>query len=152
MNDVRHGLGLREVYAPVQKSAARKLARLRQPRAAGEHGIQNHFRRQDAAVAGDFNNVLARERARGAHDGGQNFINDFAVANNMAKVDRMRRRGGWLQGTFSNGRETLVRNREGLRDGNADDGQPAFAKWRGNRSDGVVEHWKKLLVEGGRLQ
>ena len=45
MNQVGHGLGLREVEATVEEGALGEFARLGQPRAAGQHGIEHRSSR-----------------------------------------------------------------------------------------------------------
>ena len=52
-NQIRNGFGLREIDAAIEKRALGELAGLRQARAARQHRIQNHLRRQHAAVAGE---------------------------------------------------------------------------------------------------
>ncbi len=96
MNHVRHGLGLREVNAAVEKSALGEFARLGQPRAVCKSVSSTSLAGQQSAVAGNFDGVLARKRARRAQDGEQHFVNHFSVADDFAKLDRVRRRGGWF--------------------------------------------------------
>ena len=97
MDQVGHGLGLGEVDAPVEKGAAGEFARLGQPRAARQHRIQHQLRRQNAAVAGDFDHVLAGEGARRAHDRQQDLVHALPVAHDVAEMDGVRCRRGWLQ-------------------------------------------------------
>ena len=97
VDQIRDGLGLREVNATVEKRAARELARFGQTRAVGEQRVEHEFCRQQSAVAGNFDRVFARECARRAQDGEQHFINDFFVANDFAELNCVRRRGARFQ-------------------------------------------------------
>ena len=90
MDQVGHRFGLGQVDAAVQKGAPGEFARFGQARAAFEHGVQHQFCRQDAAMAGDFHHVLARERARRAHDGDQHLVHCDTMADNSAVVNRVR--------------------------------------------------------------
>ena len=140
MDQIRHGLGLREINASVQKGAAREFAGLGQPRAVFEQRVEHQLRGQNTAVTGNLHRVLARERARRAQHGEQHFVNHLSAAHDFAVLDRVRRRDGRFQGIFAGGQKTFVGDRQRLRAGNADDGQPAFTERRGDGGDGVVEH------------
>ena len=144
VDQIGHGFGLREVNAPVEKGAAGEFAGLGQPRAVCEDGVEDQFCGQNSAVAGDLDDILAGEGAGRAHDGEQGLVHVLAVAHDVAEVDRMRRRGGRFDGRCAGGRKGAVRDGERLRAREADDGQPAFAERRGNRSDGVVQHRKEV--------
>src|ERR1035437_9954262 len=159
MDQIGDGLGLREVNASVEKSAAGEFAGFGQPRAVGEQRVEDKLRGQNAAVTGNLHSVLAREGAWCAQDGEQHFINDlkipltpalypaggkgvksFFIADDFAVLNRVRRRGGRFQRTFPDGQKTFVRDGECLRTGNSHDGQAAFAERRGDGSNGVVKH------------
>ena len=101
VDQVGHGLGLREVNAAVEEGAPGEFAGLSQPGAVRQHGVQDQLRRQNAAVAGDLDDVLARKGARGAHDREQDFINVLPVAHDVAEMDGVCRRCGGLGATPS---------------------------------------------------
>ena len=151
VDQIGHGFGLGQVNAPVEEGAAGEFAGLGQARAVGQHGVQHQLRRQDPAVAGDFDHILARERARRAHDGQQGFIHVLSVAHDVAEVNRVRGRGGRLGRGLAGGREAAVGDRQRLRAGNADHGQPAFAERGGDRSYGVVLHGEEVKGSGSRV-
>ena len=100
MDQVRDGLGLREVNAAVEKGALGEFARLGQPRAGGEQRVEHQLGGQQSAVAGNFHRVLARECARGAQDGQENLVHHLPRADDFAELNRVRRRGGRLDGAF----------------------------------------------------
>ena len=140
MDQIGDGFGLHQVNSPIEKGAAGEFAGLRQPRAVREHGVQHQLRRQNSAVAGDLDHIFAREGARRAHDGEQGLIHGLPVAHDMAEVGRVRRRGGWLDGRFAGRSKRPVGHGQCFRARDADDGQPALAERRGNRSYGIVQH------------
>ena len=140
MNQVADRFGLGEVDSTVEKRALREFARLRQPRAVFQNCVQNDLGRKNAAVTGDFDNVLARERARRAHDREQNLIHDSSLPHNFTVMDRVRRRLGRLQRALAERHETLVRHGQRLRAGKTNHRQAAFTQGRRNRGNGVVEH------------
>jgi len=96
----------------------------RKPRAIFQNGVEHELGRQESAVTGNLDGVFARERARRTQDGEQNFVHSFAVPDNLAVMDRVRRRGGRFQRTLSRRQKNLVRNRKRFRAGNADDSKP----------------------------
>ena len=114
MNQIRHRFGLGEVDAAIKKCAPGKFAGLGQSRATGERGIEDHFRRQNSAMTGDFHNILARERARRAHHRDQNFIDGFSVADDVAELDGVRRGGRGSGGSFARRAKKCVGNRQAL--------------------------------------
>ncbi len=143
MNHVRHRLGLRQVEAPIEERAPGELARLRQPRAVFQQRIQDELGREQSAVAGDLDHVLAREGSRRAHDGDQHLVDDLALTHDLPIVNRMRRRGGRLERGRALGSETFFSDGKRLRAGKPDDRQAAFSQRRGDGGNGVVEkHWK----------
>ena len=101
-------------------------------------------------MAGDFDDVLAREGARRAHDREQDFVHVLPVAHDMAVVNGVRR-GARVCGRLAGRRETAVRDRQRLRAGNADDGQPAFAERRGNGGYGVVQHREEVRGKASQV-
>ncbi len=92
-NQIVHGLGLREVNAAIEKCAAGEFAWLGEARAVFEHGVEDESRWQQSAVTGDFDDVLARQGARGAHHGDHDFIHGAVVAHDFAVVNGVRGNG-----------------------------------------------------------
>jgi hypothetical protein len=152
MNQIGDSFRLRQINASVEKCAPRKLTRLGQARAVLQNRVQNHFRGQESAVAGNFHHVLARERPRRAHHRQQNFIDVLTMANDLAIMNCVGWRDGWFERRLADGNKTLVSHGERLRAGKANDGQSAFTEWRCDGSDGVVKHGEKLQVESYKLQ
>ena len=140
VDQIGDGFGLRQVNAPVEKGAAGELAGLGQARAVREHGVQDHFRGQNPAVAGDLDHILAREGARGAHDGEQGLIHVCPSRTTWPKWMVCVAAADGLAGSFAGGAKERSATASACGAREADDGQPAFAERRGNRSDGVVQH------------
>ncbi len=148
VNQIGNSLGLRQINATIQKCTLGEFARLGEPRAVGEQRVEHKLGGQQSAMAGNLDGVLARERARRAQDGEQHFVNHFFTSDNFAELNGVRRRGGWFQRTFADRLKTFAGDGERLRAGKPDDGQPAFAERRGDGGNGVVEHTRRLQVEG----
>ena len=140
MNQVGNGFGLGEIKPAVEKRAFGKLSRLGQSRAVLQHRVQHQLRGEDAAVTGDFDHVFASERARGAHDGEQDFIHGSSLPHDPAVMNRVSRRCGWLRRGLTDRQKAPVRDRQRLGSGKTDHRQTAFAQRRCNRGYGVVEH------------
>ncbi len=111
MDQIGHGLGLREIEPAIEKSAPREFAGLGQPRAIFQNRVEHEFRRQNAAMTGNLHGIFARERARRAQDGEQHFIHGFALPDDFAVMNCVRRRGGRFQRTFSDSVEKLCPRR-----------------------------------------
>ena len=147
MNQVRHGFGLREVEAAIEEGALGELTGQGEARAVFQHGVEDGFGGENAAMTGDFHHVFAGVGARSAHHGAEDFVHRLAGADDFAVMNRVTGRRAGFGGILSNGNKCLVRHRERLRAGNTDDRQPALAERRGDRGNGVVEHAVRLQVE-----
>ncbi len=73
------GLGLGEIEASVEKCPPGELARRRQPRAAGDDPLGHHPQQGGGAMTRELDDVLARIRARRAHDGAERFVDALAA-------------------------------------------------------------------------
>ena len=145
MNQIRHRLGLGQIDAPIEKGAPRKFTGRGQARAFFENRIQNQLGREQPAVAGDLDHILAGEGARRAHDGHEHLVHHLVVTNNFTEMNGVRRRQRRRERGFPGGFETGVRYRQRARAGKADDRYAAFAQGRGNGGDGIgkakVQAW-----------
>ena len=59
LDQIEHGLGLHQVHLPVQDRPAGELTGLRQASARGDARVQDHPGHKPAAMARDFDHVLA---------------------------------------------------------------------------------------------
>ena len=82
----RDGLGLGEIEAAVEECPPGELARRRQPRAAGDDPLRHHPQQRRGAMTRELDDVLARVRARRAHDGAERFV-DALVALRVDDAD-----------------------------------------------------------------
>jgi len=65
----------------------------------------------------------------------------------VAELNRVRSGSGGFERILSNWRKNVVRHRERVRPGNANDRQAALANRRGYRGNGVIEHSRMLNDE-----
>ena len=87
VDEVGDRFGLGQIEAAVQKGAPGEFAGLGKAGAGSEDGVKDELRREQAAVAGDFDYVLAGERARGEHDGKENFVQTLPCPDGVAEMD-----------------------------------------------------------------
>ena len=140
MDQVGDGFGLGQIDPAVEEGAPGKLPGLGGPRAVLEDRVQDGFGREQAAMTGDFDDVLARERARRAHDGDQHLVHGVAASDDVAKMNGVRFGRGGFRGSAAGGDEAMVGDAQRPRAGEPDHGKAAFSQRGGDRSDGVVNH------------
>ena len=142
VDQIAHGLGLRQIDAAVQKGAQGELAGLGQARAGVEralHGVAQHDGR---TVAGDLDQVLGGVGARRGEEGDHHLVDGVAV-----RVEQLRQVR--LPGTPFGGSEELRGDGARLRSGKAHDAEAGASRRSGDGDDGVGE-LQRLLPGIGR--
>ena len=87
-DQVRHGLGLVEAQAPVQKGASRELAGAGRPRPRRQAGLDHQARGQPAAVAVELHHVLAGVGMGRQHGQHQDLVEVLAGARIARDADK----------------------------------------------------------------
>jgi len=131
VDQVRDGLGLRQVEAAGEVRAARELAGLGQAAAAREAVLGDPAHEQRVAVAGDLERVVPGERTAGRPEHDDDLVDRRA---GLVAPDAERRRllgGGRLPG------ERRRRDRSGERSVDADDRQGRAARRSRGGDDGL---------------
>ena len=92
IDEIRHGLGLHEVHAPVQEGAQRELARLGKPRAGVDGGAHDAAHQRQAAVGADLDDILGGVGMRSRKVRGDDFVDarDFRLRRS-GRAGRLRR-------------------------------------------------------------
>ena len=138
-NNVQHGLGLIERNAPIEVGPLGEFAAFGHSRSRRQHRIKDGTCGDDAPVAIDLHNVLARISSRGSHYGHEDFINHPPLLLDGSIMDG-------VTGSISQG-DTTGRSKQGISNGHSvgtgepDNADAAFANRRGNGGNRVVDHW-----------
>ena len=142
--DVYHGLGLRQVHAPVQEGALCEFAGPGLPRAEIKEPPERRREHDGRAVALQLRRVLAGVGARGAAHGAEAVVQRAPVRGQERAVDELpvavRAHRPAVRGA-----EDGVRELEGLRPRDADYAYRADRAARGKRGNGVVYHVRPRL-------
>ena len=141
LDEVEDGLGLGQVDLSIQKGALGEFAGVGLARAGGEEGVEDAPGGLRAAVALDFDRILAGVGMRRAEHEPERVVEDFAGAGRDGRA--VRERAGGPRGERR--RRAAVqavgqRERAGAR--KADDGDGACARRGGDRGDDVG--WRKI--------
>ena len=133
-DEVHDGLGLGEVHLAIEECALGEFAGLRGARASGEEELQDAAGDEDAAVAGDLDDVLAGVAGGGAEEGEEDVVDDGGAVEDFAELleARLTLRG------FGFALEDFIRDGDGARAADAEEGDGAFAERGADGGYGVV--------------
>ena len=146
-DQVGHGLRLREIHPPIEKSPPGELARCGSTRSAVDKPFKEALSDEGRAVTRQLHSVLTGERMRGTEDGSHSLVEQFAVADKTAEGGRMR---ATLGERYARARlEKTVAKRDRLRSGDAHDGQRTTSRRRGQGADGGGISGHRLCFWGG---
>ena len=85
LDQVAHGLGPRQIDAPVEKGAQRELAGLGEPRARLAGALQGEAQHDRRAVAGDLHHVLGGIGAGPCEEGDHHLVDRVALGVHQAR-------------------------------------------------------------------
>ena len=133
-NQIGDRFGLRQVDAAVIKRAHRELAGLGEPGPVGKSQRQDLAGDEHAAMAVDFDDILARVRFGRAEDGNERLVDRLVLVVHKPIRNRMRRLARQVDGKY------FIRDRDGLVTTQADDGNRPFLKRCRDRGNRIRKH------------
>jgi hypothetical protein len=139
VNEIHHGLRLREIHFAVQEGALGEFPRLRGPRSAGQHAFQHTLRHEHTAVTLKLDGVLARVARRTLKMQQHAGIEPRAVF--IQHLHQMGATRHQLRGQL----EGLRGEGERLRAGEADHGDRGLARSRWRWRRWYRQAWKEAL-------